>query len=76
MPRQPTGTIFKTQHGYGIRWPENGKKPQRSGFATREDARAWWDANVRSYLARGVTRREGWAPLPGQTPRSGQEGGR
>ena len=30
MPAQPRGTIYLTRkRGYGIRWPENGKKSQR-----------------------------------------------
>ena len=67
MPRQPTGTIFKTQHGYGIRWPENGKKPSALRlFRHREDARAWRDVDVGSDLARGVTRREGWCRCQGR----------
>ena len=33
------GSVFKTRDGYGIRWPENGKRPQRTGFPTKTEAR-------------------------------------
>jgi hypothetical protein len=32
MPAEPRGSIFKTKDGVGIRWPEDGKRPQRTGF--------------------------------------------
>ena len=38
MPRSTAGSIFKTKDGYGIRWPEDGKRPQRTGFATKTEA--------------------------------------
>ena len=41
MPAQPTGSIFTSKDGYGIRWPENGKRPQQTGFRTKTEARAW-----------------------------------
>ena len=27
MPRLTTGSVFKAADGYGIRWPEDGKRP-------------------------------------------------
>ena len=54
MPAQPTGTVFKTKrNGYGIRWPEDGRKPQQSGFRTKTEAREWFNENVRPRLSRG-----------------------
>ena len=35
MPAQPKGSIFKTRDGYGIRWPEDGRRPERTGFRTK-----------------------------------------
>jgi integrase len=41
------GSVFRTRTGtYGIRWPENGKRPQKTGFATKTDARRWFRENV------------------------------
>lgn len=54
MPAQPTGSIFTSKDGYGIRWPENGKRPQQTGFRTKTEARAWFNANVRPRLAHGA----------------------
>jgi hypothetical protein len=36
----PRGSVFKTRTGeYGIRWPEGGKRPQKTGFTTKTAAR-------------------------------------
>ena len=53
MPRLTTGSVFKTADGYGIRWPEDGKRPQRTGFTTKTEARRWFAANVALRLDRG-----------------------
>lgn len=50
MPAETRGSVFKTSDGYGIRWPENGKRPQRTGFRTKREARRWFDGNVASRL--------------------------
>jgi integrase len=42
--------VFKTRDGYGIRWPEDGKRPQKTGFRTKTEARAWFADNVASRL--------------------------
>ncbi len=54
MPADPRGSIFETAGGYGIRWPEDGRRPQRSGFATRTEARRWFNENVAPRLNRGA----------------------
>ena len=54
MPAQTTGSIFKARNGYGIRWPEDGKRPQRTGFNTRTDARRWFNDNIAARLDRGT----------------------
>jgi integrase len=47
MPRRTTGSVFKTpSSGYGIRWPEEGRRPQRTGFATKTEARRWFADSV------------------------------
>jgi integrase len=46
MPAETRGSVFKAGDGYGIRWPENGKRPQRVGFATKTEARRWFNENV------------------------------
>ena len=49
------GSVFKSRTGgYGIRWPEGGKRPQQTGFATKRDARRWFDDNVASRLRVGA----------------------
>lgn len=43
----PRGSVFKTRAGaIGIRWPENGKRPQQTGFANRTAANRWFQENV------------------------------
>jgi integrase len=43
----PRGSVFKTRTGaYGIRWPEAGKRPQKTGFRTKTDAREWFRESV------------------------------
>lgn len=46
MPREPTGTVYATRNGYGIRWPEDGRKYRRVGFATKTEARRWYAETV------------------------------
>ena len=54
MPRLTTGSVFRTGTGYGIRWPEEGGRPQRIGFKTKTEARRWFAANVAPRLDRGA----------------------
>jgi hypothetical protein len=54
MPAETRGSVFKTRGGYGIRWPEHGKRPQRSGFATRTAARRWFAEQVAPRLRSGL----------------------
>ena len=56
MPAETRASIFLAGDGYGIRWPENGKRPQQTGFRTKREARDWFDENVAPRL-RGRTRR-------------------
>jgi integrase len=43
----PRGSVFPTRKGdYGIRWPEAGRRPQHTGFATKTAARQWFNAQV------------------------------
>jgi integrase len=54
MPRRTTGSVYRTATGYGIRWPEDGRRPHRAGFKTRTEARRWFAANVAPRLDRGA----------------------
>jgi integrase len=54
MPAEARGSVFKTRDGWGIRWPENGKRPQRTGFHTTTEARRWFTANVAPRLNSGA----------------------
>jgi integrase len=48
------GSVFTTADGgYGIRWPENGRRLQQSGFRTKREARRWFSENVKPRLERG-----------------------
>jgi integrase len=49
------GSVFRTRKGdYGIRWPEAGKRPQKTGFRTKREARDWFNENVAPRLRSGV----------------------
>jgi integrase len=54
MPRRTTGSVYRTATGYGIRWPENGRRPHQAGFKTKTEARRWFAANVAPRLDRGT----------------------
>jgi integrase len=54
MPAESAGSVFRTRDGYGIRWPENGKRPQRTAFKTKTEARKWFKENVEPRLRRGT----------------------
>jgi integrase len=54
MAAETRGSVYKTRTGYGIRWPENGERPHRSGFATKKEARHWFADNVAPRLNRGA----------------------
>jgi integrase len=54
MPAKTAGSVFRTRDGYGVRWPENGKRPQRSGFKTKTEAREWFKDNVEPRLRSGA----------------------
>jgi len=53
MPPTARGSVFRTKTGVGIRWPENGRQPQRTGFRTKREAQAWFDEHVAPRLRRG-----------------------
>jgi integrase len=54
MPRQTRGSVYREPKGtFGIRWIEDGKRPQRGGFRTKTQARDWFDENVGPRLRRG-----------------------
>lgn len=54
MPRQTRGSVYRERKGtYGIKWPEDGKRPQRGGFRTKTEARDWFDETVAPRLKRG-----------------------
>jgi integrase len=58
MPAEARGSVFKTPGGYGIRWPENGRRPQKTGFRTKTEARKWFADNVEPRLRRGAPSNE------------------
>ncbi len=54
MPADARGSLYDTRRGVGIRWPENGKRMHRSGFANGTEARRWFAENVADRLRRGT----------------------
>jgi integrase len=54
MPRRTAGSVFRTATGYGVRWPEDGKRPQQVGFKTKTEARRWFAEQVAPRLDRGA----------------------
>jgi len=52
MPAETRGSVYKTRGGYGIRWPEDGKRQFKSGFASKTDARRWFAETVAPRLRR------------------------
>jgi integrase len=54
MPAETRGSVYKTRTGYGIRWPEKGDRPHRSGFATKTEARKWFADNVAPRVRTGA----------------------
>lgn len=54
MPAQTRGSVFRAGDAWGIRWPENGKRPQRTGFRTKTAARQWFNETVAPRLDRGA----------------------
>jgi integrase len=54
MPADTRGSVYKTRTGYGIRWPEDGKRMHHSGFETKTAARRWFADNVAPRLRRSA----------------------
>jgi integrase len=55
MPAETRGgSVYETRSGYGIRWPEKGRRVHRSGFATKTEARRWFNENVAPRLGTGA----------------------
>jgi hypothetical protein len=46
--------VYRTATGYGIRWPEDGRRPHQTGFKTKTEARRWFAENVAPRLDRGA----------------------
>jgi integrase len=54
MPAEQRGSLFKTRTGYGVRWVEDGRRPQRTGFRTKTEARQWFNEHVAPRLLTGA----------------------
>ncbi len=54
MPAETRGSLYRTRAGYGIRWPENGRREHASGFATKTEARRWFTEHVAPRLLTGA----------------------
>jgi hypothetical protein len=54
MPPEPTGTLYRTASGWGIRWPEQGRRHRKPGFKTKREARQWFAAHVAPRLRTGA----------------------
>jgi integrase len=54
VSRQTRGSVYPEAGGtWGIRWPEDRKRPQMGGFRTKTAAREWFDEHVAPRLRRG-----------------------
>jgi len=58
MPPTTRGSVYPTRDGWGIRWPEEGRRACRSGFQTKTQAREWFADHVAPRL------RQRTAPSP------------
>src|SRR5438094_499781 len=54
MPAETRGSLYPVRGGWGIRWPDDGKRKHRSGFATKTEARHWFADNVAPRLRQGA----------------------
>jgi integrase len=54
MPPDPSGTLYSTASGWGIRWPEKGRRRRQAGFATKRDAKRWFAEHVAPRLRSGA----------------------
>jgi len=54
MAVETRGSVYSTGRGFGIRWPEDGRRMCRSGFTTKSEARRWFADNVAPRLRRGA----------------------
>jgi integrase len=54
VPALQRGSAFRTKNGWGVRWRENGRRPQQVGFGSRTEALDWWDDEVKPRLRGGA----------------------
>jgi integrase len=54
MPPEPTGGLYRTSSGWGIRWRETGGRRRQAGFETKREARRWFAAHVQPRLRSGA----------------------
>ena len=50
MPAEQRGCTYRTARGWGVRWIEDGRRQHHSGFATKTEARKWWETVVHPRL--------------------------
>ena len=50
----PPALTNPSTEGYGIRWPEGGKRVHQAGFRTKREARQWFAEHVAPRLRRGA----------------------
>ena len=55
MPAEQRGSVYKTAHGFGLRWrDESGARHRKAGFKSRSEARSWF-AEIERKRMRGET---------------------
>jgi integrase len=55
MPADPRGTVVTLKDGSkAVRWRENGRRPQQSGFKNKTEAQRWFAVDVAPRLRRGA----------------------
>ncbi len=55
MPAEQRGSAFRTPRGWGVRWVENGRRPQKTGFASKSAALRYYRDDVAPRLGRTTT---------------------
>ena len=55
MPAEQRGSVYRTKHGFGVRWLEHGKRCRRAGFKSRTEARNYFRDEVRPRLGLSST---------------------
>jgi integrase len=54
VPRNPRGSAYRTTKGWGVRWVEGERRPQKAGFASKRDALRYFADEIEPRLRHGT----------------------